>query len=97
MQTREEIVKAFTPIEPKFLTQTQKAVLGKLHMAFLDLATTIEMDVPACADRTSALHKLMECKFSCSQAVTHTGYEKKEEKDGHHEKALDKEKVHKAS
>lgn len=76
MRTREEVTKAFNPIDGKFLTETQKIMIHKMTTEFCDLAEKIAMDVPECADRTAALRLLLEAKFTCVQAITHTGYTK---------------------
>lgn len=73
---RSDLEKMFTPIEPRFLTETQKAVLVKLQRQFLDVATDILADIPESAQRTKAFWKLLEVKTLCSHAVTHVGYEK---------------------
>ncbi len=70
MRTRDEVIHAFTPVMK--LSEGQKMRLLKLENQFKDTATEILDLVPECADRTSALRKLLEVKFTCSQAVTHT-------------------------
>ena len=69
MRTKAEITHAFTPNTK--LSVAQKQILLNLQVAFIDFATMIQSEVPECADRTSALRKLLEAKFMCSQAVTH--------------------------
>lgn len=69
MRTREEVVSAFTPVVK--LSEVQKTAILKLEIAFRDLATDIVDLVPETPDRTAALRKLLESKFTCTQAVTH--------------------------
>ena len=70
MRTRDEVIHAFTPVMK--LSEGQKMRLLKLEVAYKDLATEILDLVPESADRTSALRKLLEVKFTTSQAITHT-------------------------
>lgn len=73
MRTRDEVTKAFTPVENKFLTETQKILIQKFGVEFCDLAEKIAIDIPETADRTACLRTLLEAKFMCSQAITHSG------------------------
>jgi hypothetical protein len=70
MRTREEVKHAFTPVTK--LDQVKLSTMLQLQMRFLDLADDIMLNVPECPDRTAALRKLLECKFTCIQAVTHS-------------------------
>ncbi len=45
--------------------------LLKLQNAFIEMATDIADLVPECPDRTASLRKLLECKFTAVQALTH--------------------------
>jgi hypothetical protein len=74
MRTPEDVTRAFTPVPGKELSEQQTQGIMLVQNAFLELASTIMIDVPECADRTAALRKLLEAKFTCVQAITHTGY-----------------------
>lgn len=80
MKTREEVVHAFTPVNPKEISPVQQQAILIMQTEHVDLATTIFKDVPECADRTVALRKLLECKMYCIQAITHTGFFKPDTK-----------------
>lgn len=69
MRNRDEVIHAFTPVGK--LDEVQKQCMMKIEMATRDLATDIIELVPDCADRISALRKLLEAKFNCVQAITH--------------------------
>ena len=69
MRTREEIKYEFTPAGN--LDQTRSMKMLKINNQFLDLALDVEDLVPNCPDRTAALRKIMEAKFTCVQAITH--------------------------
>ena len=69
MRTKDEVKYAFTPVGK--LDQAQKMRMMKIEKAFIELGTDIIDLVPECADRTSALRKLMEAKFTATQAITH--------------------------
>ncbi len=73
MRTKLEVLNAFTP-NPR-LTQVQNMALMKTNKAFQDLAVELIDLVPECADRTAALRKLLESKFTCIQAITHHGFD----------------------
>ena len=70
MRTKLEVEKAFTPVGK--LSAEQGIRLMKITNAFKDLATDIIDLVPEAADRTSALRKLLNAKFECVQAITHS-------------------------
>lgn len=80
MRNREQIVDAFTPNQK--LKPDEKAALVNMEQAFIDLATDIEINVPECPMRTIALNKLLEAKWSCSQAITHPNTHELGVKDG---------------
>lgn len=69
MRTREEIIHAFTPAGN--LKSEQQIRVMKVSNAFKDMALEIESLVPDCPDKTAALRKLLESKFTCVQAITH--------------------------
>lgn len=69
MKTVQEVKDAFTPVVK--LEPGQVARLGKLNMAFIDLATDILDLVPSCEDREHSLIVLREAKHLCADAVTH--------------------------
>ncbi len=69
MRSKDEVKYAFTPVGK--LNKVQENCLLKLQVAFIELGTEIIDLVPNCADRTSALRKLQEAKFTCVQAITH--------------------------
>lgn len=81
MRSREEVLDAIRPRDPKFLSEVQKQALLRIQLAFEELATSIIDDVPESADRTVACRKLLECKRDCVQAITHTGFQPKEKTD----------------
>lgn len=81
MRTREEVKRAFQPIEGKPSLVQSQAIM-KITAAYQDLADQVMVDVPECADRTAAVRKLLESKFTAIQAITHTGYEPKGKQDG---------------
>lgn len=72
---RQEVEKMFTPVEAKFLTETQKTMLMRIQRDFTEFATTLATDIPECDYRTQAIKKLHHVKMLCTQAVTHVGYE----------------------
>ena len=67
--TKDEVVFAFSPAGK--LTEVQKTKIMKIENAFKDVATDIVDLVPCSADRSSALRKLLDAKFTCVQAITH--------------------------
>lgn len=69
MRTKPEVIAAFTPNQ--HLEPGQKARILKIQNAYLDLATDIIDLVPDGPDRTSALRKLLDSKFTAVQAITH--------------------------
>lgn len=69
MFNRAQILDAFTPNAKP--SQVDKQALLIIENAFKDVATDIEKHVPCTPDRTSALRKLLEAKWSCAQAITH--------------------------
>ncbi len=71
MLTPEEVKFAFTPVGDK-LSAGQKMALQKAENLFRETALEVLQLVPKTADRTSALRKLLEAKFMCSQAITHS-------------------------
>lgn len=72
---RQAVEKMFTPVEARFLTETQKTMIVRTQRDFLDIATTIVADIPDCHYRTQALQKLFEVKMLCTQSITHVGYD----------------------
>lgn len=69
MRTREEIIHAFTPVGN--LKSEEQIRVMKVSNAFKDMALEVADLVPDCADKTAALRKLLEAKFTCVQAITH--------------------------
>lgn len=69
MRTREEVIAAFKPVDK--LDSVRQMKLMHLQKEMEDIALAILDYVPECADRTAALRKLLECKFTCVQAITH--------------------------
>lgn len=71
METREEIIHAFTPAGR--LTAEEQIRVMKVSNAFKDMALEVESMVPPeSPDKAAILQRLLECKFSCVQAITHT-------------------------
>lgn len=69
MRTKEEVIHAFTPVSPLKAEWSMK--LLKIQNQMKDTAMEIIDLVPDSPDRTAALRKLLECKFTCIQAITH--------------------------
>lgn len=96
MLTRDEVVFAFTPVPPNTIDEGQKMRMLKIETNFLELATDIIDLVPVSADRTAALRKLLEAKWTCSQAITHvkketpSGKQKEDQKEPKAEKSDEK-------
>lgn len=86
MRTTDEALKALRPIDPKFIGEVQKQAMLRLQVAVEEFTHALFENVPESADRTAAVRKLLECKMTCIQAITHTGFEPatltKEKKDG---------------
>jgi hypothetical protein len=83
IKTLEDLKRAFHPVASKELTEEMKARITRLEYACVEFGSEIIDLVPECADRTAALRKLLEAKFTCVQAITHTRVETKEvKKDG---------------
>jgi hypothetical protein len=72
MRTQEEVSKAFEPNEQ--LSAPQKFHLMAMTKSFQELASEIVQNVPESADRTAALRKLLEAKFSVMHAISHGSY-----------------------
>lgn len=90
MRTKDEALRALRPIPPKELSEVQKQAMLKMQVAVEEFAHEIFSNVPECADRTAAVRKLVECKMTCIQAITHTGFEKPETKESTDVKENDK-------
>ena len=71
MRTKEEVVKAFTPISNTEFTNVKRQKVTLLQQACIDFAATLIDLVPDSADRTASMRKLMEIKMTCTQAITH--------------------------
>lgn len=69
MTDRTSIQAAFTPVGPLSTEVNHKVNI--INRAFLDLALEVESTVPASADRTSAIRRILNAKFECVQALTH--------------------------
>lgn len=69
MRTTQEVEHAFTPNRKLSPGQVQKVL--NAEVAFRDFAKTVIMETPDCADRTSALRKILEAKMMVTQAITH--------------------------
>lgn len=90
MRTKEDALKALRAVDAKTITEVQKQAMLKFQISVEDFTHDLFENVPECADRTAAFRKLLECKMTCIQAITHTGFDKpKEAKNGKEE---DKEK-----
>ena len=86
MRTKEDALAALRPVGEKGLTEVQKQAMLRLQVAVEEFNHAIFDNVPECADRTAAVRHLLDCKMTCVQAITHTGFEKpqtKEKKDGY--------------
>lgn len=70
-KTQEDVKKAFHPIPSKELTEEMKARITRIEYAMVELATEVLDLVPESADRSAALRKILEAKFTCVQAITH--------------------------
>lgn len=76
MRTLQEVRDAFTPTNK--LSPTQGMRLAKLQNSIMECAEAMIEFVPDSANRTAALRKLLEAKFTCVQEITHSkelGYE----------------------
>lgn len=71
IKTLEELKTAFHPVPAKMLTEEMKARITRLEYACVEFGSEILDVVPESADRTAALRKLLEAKFTCVQAITH--------------------------
>lgn len=69
MRSREEVIAAFRPVEK--LDSVRQMKMMHIQKEMEDTALAIMDYVPDCADRTAALRKLLECKQTCVQAITH--------------------------
>ncbi len=70
MRTLEEVKDAFTPVGP--LTATQQMRLLKLEKMFREAAADVVDLVPESENRTAAIRKMLEAKFTCVQEITHS-------------------------
>ncbi len=70
MRTLEEVKDAFTPVG--LMTATQQMRLLKLQNAFIEVATQIVDLVPESPNRTAAIRKMLEAKFTCVQEISHS-------------------------
>ena len=71
MRTKDEGLKALRAVDPKFIGEVQKQAMLRLQVAVEEFAYAVYDNVPDSADRTAAMRKLLECKFTCVQAITH--------------------------
>lgn len=71
MRTKEEGLTALRTVDAKFISETQKQAMLILQASVEELVHAIFDNVPEGADRTSAVRKLLECKMTCVQAITH--------------------------
>jgi len=69
MRTLDEALYAMRPVGK--LNQVSQQALLHIENSFIELTRDIFRHVPECADRTSALRKLLEAKMMCSQAISH--------------------------
>jgi hypothetical protein len=69
MKTPAEVVHAFSSVDK--LSPGDNMRLLKINARFKDMASEVMDLVPECPDRTVALRKLLEAKFTCVQAITH--------------------------
>lgn len=70
MQTLAEVVSNFTPIGK--LNATQNMAILRMEKLYKELATDIIEYVPESPARFTALRTLLESKFMCIHAITHT-------------------------
>lgn len=69
MRTLEEAKHAFKSVP--ITDEDQKSALTVITAQFDQLVEHIYNEVPSTADRTAAVRKLLEAKWTCVQAVTH--------------------------
>ena len=75
MRTKEDALVALRPVDGKALTEVQKQAMLRFQVGVEEFAHALFENVPECADRTAAVRKLLELKFTCVQAITHTGFD----------------------
>jgi hypothetical protein len=68
--TKLEILKEFSPADK--LDQVQRQKIMKLEVAFKDLVSEVCDMVPDINHRSSAIRSLLDAKFYCTHAITHT-------------------------
>ena len=71
MRTAEEVKRTFHPVPSKEMTEVVKACVQKVEFLFVELCEELLLVVPECADRTAMFRKILEAKFTATQAITH--------------------------
>ena len=78
LKTLEDIRHEFYPVPSSEMTEVRRACIEKIQRALADAAHEILEFVPDSSHRSTALRKILEAKFDCVQAITHTKPEVKE-------------------
>jgi hypothetical protein len=71
MRTRDDVVAAFSPVPKALLTPSVLQRIDIVAAACQNLVLELLELVPESADRTAAFRKILEAKWTCTQAITH--------------------------